>query len=215
MLTIQEFSKRLIVFSKSALGRLIWTTQNLFGFLIDFNRLELFCSNHKEMPPFNLRSDLNIKKLTCKDLMALTLDTGRFSEQAKLYYARRGIETAYGAYKNGELIHISWVYTATEYSKEPFQRLALKDHEIEIVNCFTLEKYRGSGVYPYMIQFLSNLMIQNGIERIYMMADRKNLASQRGILKAGLKHLGHIVYIRIPATSSKSIYYRRYQNKNI
>jgi hypothetical protein len=66
-----------------------------------------------------------------------------------------------------------------------------------------------------MIQFLSHLLFQSGIERIYMMADHKNLASQRGIIKAGLKHLGQVIYIRIPATSSKSIYYRRYQNKNI
>lgn len=215
MLTIQALPKKVATLTKSALGHLMRAKQNFPGSIIDFNRLELFGCNYNEMMPFNPRSDLNVKKLTGKDLMALTLDTGRFSEQAKRYYVTRGIETAYGAYKDGELVHISWVYTASEYSKEPFQRLILKDHEVEIVNCFTLEKCRGLGVYPYMIQFLSNLLFQNGIERIYMMADHKNLASQRGIIKAGLKHLGQVIYIRIPATSSKSVYYRRVQDKNI
>lgn len=206
MLTISE------LLSKSALEYLIRINRNFFNLIIDFNRLELFGCSHSEAIPFNPRSDLSVKKLTSKDLLALTTSTGRFSEQAKLYHAKRGIETAYGAYKDGELVHMSWVYTAREYSKEPFQRLALKDHEVEIVNCFTLEKCRGLGVYPYMIQFLSNLLFKSGVERIYMMADHKNLASQRGIIKSGLKHLGHVIYIRIPATSSKSIYYRRYQD---
>ncbi len=189
-------------------------SQNFLG-IIDVNRLELFGCKRSEAPPLPIRSDLNIKKLTHEDLMALASDSGRFSEQARLYHVKRGIETAYGAYRKGELVHMSWVYSAAEYSKEPFSRLILKDSEVEIVNCFTLSKYRGLGIYPYMIQFLSNLLFQNGIEHIYMLAEHKNLASQRGIKKAGLRHLGQVIYIRIPATSKKSIYYRRYQNQTI
>ncbi|SFP59398.1 hypothetical protein SAMN05216419_100847 [Nitrosomonas cryotolerans] len=212
MLPIQKIYKSLTAFIKINLKRIIPINRIHIDSLIDLNRLLLFSWTPSEMPPFKPRPDLEIRKLTRKDFSALMCDSGRFSEQAKRYYLKRGIETAYGAYIDGELVHISWVYTAAEYSKEPFQRLALENHEAEIVNCFTLEKCRGFGIYPYAIQFLSNLQFQNGMKRVYMMADHKNYASQRGIIKAGLKPLGRVTYIRFPATSSRSIYYRRHQN---
>lgn len=215
MLNKQKILEKAASLLKLIIGHIIPYNRASINSLVDFNRSVLFSWIPLEMPRFNLRSDLHIRKLNHEDFFNLTSGKGRFSEQARLYYVKRGIDTAYGVYLNEELVHMSWVYTASEYSKEPFQRLTLKDHEVEIVNCFTLEKCRGLGVYPYMIQFLSNLLFQSGIERIYMMADHKNFASQRGITKAGLKQLGQIIYIRIPATSSKSVYYRRYQSKNI
>ena len=177
--------------------------------LMDFNRLILFDTTAQEMRPLEFRSDLEINKMTHRDLTVLMNGAGRFSDQARLYYGNRGIDTAYGAYLNGELVHMSWVYTTVEYAKEPFQRLVLSDGEVEIVNCFTLEKCRGLRIYPYVIQFLSHLYLENGATRIYMMAHYKNLASQRGIIKAGLKPVGDVTYLRIPGSSRQCIYYRR------
>ena len=215
MPTIQELRETVIAFAKSCIKRLIPINQISTESFIDFNSLVLFGWTHSEMPSVKFRSDLDIRRMTQDDLFTLTYGNGRFADQARLYHATRGIDTAYGGYIGGELVHMSWVYTAAEYSKEPFQRLALEDREVEIVNCFTLEKCRGLGIYPYVIQFLSNLQFQNGVERIYMMADQKNHASQRGIIKAGLNPLGRITYMRIPALSNKSVYYRRYQGRNI
>lgn len=179
------------------------------GSFFDFNRLVLFGWHHNEMLPLKFRADLDVKKLSRQHLGTLARGSGRFAEQARLYYQKRGIESAYGIYMNEELVHTSWVYTSAEYSLEPFRRLDLKKGEAEIANCFTLEKCRGLGIYPYMIQFLSRLQFEKGIERVYMMADHENHASQRGIIKAGLKPLGHVTYLRIPASSSRSLYYRR------
>jgi hypothetical protein len=176
---------------------------------VDFNKWILYGCGSEQIKPFELRSDLKIHKMTHGDLEALTSGTGRFSDQAKLYYAARGIDAAYGAYLNGELVHMSWVYTAAEYAKEPFERLILNENEVEIVNCFTTEKCRGLRIFPYVIQFLSHLYFQNGTKQVYMMADHKNLASQRGIVNAGLKPLGQVTYVRIPRTANRSIYYRR------
>lgn len=211
MWALKEFRKTAITLAWDNLKRLIPMDKMSIGSLVDLNKFVLFGWAPEEMAPFEVRADLDIRKLTREDLCMLTCGNGRFAEQARLYHAIRGIDTAYGVYMGNELVHMSWVYTAAEYSMEPFQRLALEDCEVEIVNCFTLEKYRGLGIYSYMIQFLSNLQFQNGVERVYMMADHKNYASQRGIIKAGLKRLGRITYIRIPASSNKSIYYRRHQ----
>ena len=175
----------------------------------DFNRLILFGWHHSDLLPLKFRSDLDVKKLSRERLSALTRGNGRFADQARLYYEKRGIESAYGIYMDEELVHTSWVYTSAEYSLEPFRRLDLKKGEVEIVNCFTLEKCRGLGIYPYMIQFLSRLQFQQGVNRVYMMADHRNHASQRGIIKAGLKPLGRVTYLRIPGSSGRSIYYRR------
>jgi len=200
-----------IAFAKANLKRLLPFGRISIGSVIDINKLVLFGCTPGEVPSIKSRADLNIRKITAEELSALAYDCGRFADQARLYYVKRGIDTAYGVYLNEELVHMSWVYTAAEYSKEPFRRLALEDREVEIVNCFTLDRCRGLGIYPYMIQFLSNLQFQNGVERVYMMANHKNTASQRGIIKAGLKVLGRVTYIRIPASSNKSIYYRRHQ----
>lgn len=200
-----------IAFAKANLKRLLPFDRISMSSLIDLNRLVLFGCNPGEIPPFKLRADLDTRKMTTEGLSALAYGNGRFADQARLYHVKRGIDTAYGVYVNEELVHMSWVYTAAEYAKEPFPRLVLEEGEVEIVNCFTLDKCRGLGIYPYMIQFLSNLQFQNGVKRVYMMANCKNEASQRGIIKAGLKVLGRVTYIRIPASSSKSIYYHRYQ----
>jgi hypothetical protein len=176
---------------------------------VDFNRLVLFGATAREMRPLELRSDIAINKMTHDDLAALANGTGRFSDQAKLYYANRQIDTAYGGYLNANLVHMSWVYTSREYAKEPFQRLVLNDGEVEIVNCFTSEKCRGLGIYPYVIQFLSHLYFENGATRVYMMAHHDNFPSQRGIIKAGLRPVGEVTYVRIPGSSGKCVYYRR------
>jgi hypothetical protein len=194
--------------TKTRLKRMIQGKSMITSFF-DFNRLILFGWHRSEMPSLKFRSDLDVKRLSTEDLSVLARGRGRFAEQARLYYEKRGIDSAYGIYMDGELVHTSWVYTSAEYSLEPFRRLHLKKGEVEIVNCFTLDKCRGLGIYPYMIQFLSRLQFQKGMERVYMLADHRNHASQRGIIKAGLKPLGHVTYLRIPASSDKSIYYRR------
>lgn len=198
-------------FTKTNLKRLLPLARFSISSLIDINKLVLFGCTPQQMPPIKSRADLDIRKMTAENLLTLSYDCGRFSEQARLYYIKRGIDAAYGAYLDEDLVHMSWVYTAAEYLKEPFRRLALEEGEVEIVNCFTLDRCHGLGIYPYMIQYLSNLQFQHGVKRVYMMANRKNEASQRGIIKAGLKVLGRVTYLRIPASSSSSIYYRRYQ----
>lgn len=198
-----------IAFAKSLFYYPVRVSRNFLSSAIDISRLELFVYDPHNAVSLVPRPDLIIKKLSRENLDTLTHGQGRFSEQARLYYVNRGIESAYGAFKDGELVHMSWVYTADEYSKEPIRRLMLNEDEVEIVNCFTLNRLRGNGIYPYTILFLSNLLIQNGIKRVYMMAERKNFASQKGILKAGLKHIGKVIYIYIPALSSKPLYYKR------
>ncbi len=182
---------------------------------MDLSRLVLFCLTPREMPTLTIRTDVEIKRMTSEDLASLTHGCGRFADQARKYYSQRGIDTAYGAYMGSELIHMSWVYTASEYAREPFERLALKDREVEIVNCFTLETCRGLGIFPYVIKFLAEIQFQNGADRIYMMAHYHNQASRHGIIKAGLRSVGSVTYVRIPASSSKSIYYRRSQSSEI
>ena len=206
-----EPRKMALTSTKTNLKHLLPFGRISIGSLIDINKLVLFGCAPGEIPPIESRADLDIRKMTAEDLLTLSYDSGRLSDQARLYYVKRGIDAAYGAYLDEELVHMSWVYTAAEYSKEPFRRLALEDREVEIVNCFTLDRCRGMGIYPHMIRFLSDLQFQNGVKRVYMMANHKNEASQRGIIKAGLKILGRVTYLRVPASSSKSIYYRRYQ----
>lgn len=202
---------KVIALRKSLLN---WLTRKKYKFLnsvYDFNKLDLFYLTPNQAITLPCRNDIDIIKLSHHDLTKLAAGNDRFAEQARLYFQKRGIKSVYGAYRNGELVHTSWVYTATEYKKEPFSRLALKEHEAEIVNCFTAKKYRGLGIYPYAINLISNLEFQNGIECIYIMADYMNTASRKGIIKAGFKYLGKVIYLRSPVLFNWCVYYRRFQ----
>lgn len=193
-----------------------WLIRKKYKFLnavYDFNKLNLFHLTPNQATKLPIRNDIDIIKLSRQDLTKLANGNDRFAEQARLYFLKRGIESAYGAYRNGELVHTSWVYTATEYKKEPISRLALKAHEVEIVNCFTAKKHRGLGIYPYSINVISNIEFQNGIECVYIMTDYTNIASRRGITKAGFKHLGKVIYLRSPILFNWCIYYGRFQTE--
>jgi len=63
--------------------------------------------------------------------------------------------------------------------------------DYEIGPCFTYPKFRGKGVYPQMLKYISsNVGAENSI--FYMIVDETNLPSIKGIEKAGFQKCGTI-----------------------
>ncbi len=133
---------------------------------------------------------------------------GRLGEQANLYYVKRGIDNAYGLFLDGKLVHVSWVFTKDEYTKQPVESFRLNAGEAELVNCWTEPDYRGKGFYPMTICVASKELFDNGFDRVYMAIERDNQASRSGIVKAGLKPYGRTHHFFSPLLKSWRGWYR-------
>ncbi|OGR15817.1 MAG: hypothetical protein A2X81_08250 [Desulfobacterales bacterium GWB2_56_26] len=84
--------------------------------------------------------------------------------------------------------HISWIY----FHNHRNRLLALQEGEAEIKFCLTLPAWRGRGIYPRIIQMIVNYLNCKGMQRVFMCVHRDNLASIRGIEKAGFSRVGDI-----------------------
>ena len=93
--------------------------------------------------------------------------------KAKIYYLNDG----------DELMHTS--YVVPKCSKFPF----LGTNDYEIGPCYTYPAHRGKGIYPKMLQWICNC-VGNDDTVFYMIVDESNIASIKGIEKAGLKRCG-------------------------
>ena len=154
-------------------------------------------------------SSFEFRSLDSQDFARMRHRTDRFGEQTRLYHDQRGINSAFGVFIDGDLGHISWAYTATEYGCEPYERFRLGTGEAEIVNCYTNEAYRGKGLYPYAIRLIAEQLLSRGIKRVFMNIAPDNEASRRGILKAGLISYGKVLHWRSPVIIKWRGWYRQ------
>jgi RimJ/RimL family protein N-acetyltransferase len=135
------------------------------------------------------------EKLTDESLVQLE-QNATFREHTTRFN-NLGFNGAYGVYIGGQLAHISWFIKAEQDS--PNSLVGLKAGEAEITHCLTHPDFKGRGIYPYVIRQLCALAAEVGVQRVFMITNVKNQASQRGIEKAGLTRRGRIVRIRLPS----------------
>lgn len=99
-----------------------------------------------------------------------------------------GVTDFFVAKNSGGILHISWIY----FQKHPNRFLALGEREAEIKFCLTLPALRGRGIYPRVILSILDYLHSAGIERVFMCVYPDNIASIRGIEKAGFARVGKI-----------------------
>ena len=180
--------------------------------LVDVDRWLVYSWSRDECAPVPPRPEIDVRRMTDEDLLAFKDHRGRLGEQVRVFVVQRHINTAYGLYDAGRLVHVSWVYTGREYAREPFATLLLADGEVEIKHCVTMEDSRGKGYYPYAIQYLSRAAFDQGVDRVFMTVKRDNTASIHGIVKAGLTRCGTVWRISTmlgAATPRRSVTLRR------
>lgn len=92
----------------------------------------------------------------------------------------------YGAWLSGRLVHYSWVQASGSHLiLEAGRHVDIKLGEYWIYDCRTSPSARGLGIYPYVLTFISHEHLKNGFREGVIYTTEKNVASQRGILKAG------------------------------
>lgn len=101
--------------------------------------------------------------------------------KARVFYVRD---------EKGNLMHTS--YLVPKCFKFPF----MKKNDYEIGPCYTYNDYRGKGIYPEVIRYITQ-NVGNSETIFYMVVDSENTPSIRGVLKAGFVHCGSIRKSRI------------------
>ncbi len=89
---------------------------------------------------------------------------------------------------SGTIGHISWLY----YKGDPNRTLRLADKECEIMFCLTLPEFRGLGLYPGALRAIQQYLKRKGYERCFICVNDDNVASIRGIEKAGFRRAGSV-----------------------
>ena len=89
-------------------------------------------------------------------------------------------QTTYRIEKEGCTIHESTVYKRLHF-------LGIIDkHGPTIGNCFTHNDYRGHGIYPAMLNLITNkLLVEEQVPEVFVIVDVHNTPSIKGIEKAG------------------------------
>lgn len=95
---------------------------------------------------------------------------------------------------NGETMHTSYVVPRC------FKFNFLSTEDYIIGPCYTAPDYRGQGIYPNILDYITNKIgTENTV--FYMCVDENNFSSIRGIEKSGFKKIG---------TAKKSRFLKRY-----
>jgi hypothetical protein len=126
----------------------------------------------------------------------------------KKKYEQFGINDAYGVYVDGVLAHVSWLVPADHDRLCNDRNVKLLTGEAEITHAATLGQFRNRGLYTYAIRCLVGICRQQKIRRVYMITGRDNLASQKGIEKAGLRPAGRIWRVKYRHLGGRSLVIR-------
>ena len=101
---------------------------------------------------------------------------------AQCYLARDG----------DRIVGVHWVST-----REANDIVTLRAGECVIGPCVTVPRDRGRGIYPLMLSHICADWRQRGGHRAYMVVNVNNVASIRGIEKAGFRRCGRSTLIRL------------------
>lgn len=94
--------------------------------------------------------------------------------------------TRYYISKRDLTIHESYLY------QRVFLLRLLKKSDPVIGNCYTDIRYRGQSIYPYVINYIANEVIEVIKKDVYIIVNSNNLSSIKGIEKAGFKKYAEI-----------------------
>lgn len=96
------------------------------------------------------------------------------------------------AFSEGKLAHVCWVFYSPGV-REILVNVKLKSDEAHIATAYTSPEFRGNNIYPAVLQhILRYTTIEKGINRAYIASLPSNIASVRGIEKAGFSKVATI-----------------------
>jgi GNAT superfamily N-acetyltransferase len=103
----------------------------------------------------------------------------------------------FGLFVEEEIIHFAWIAINSLKINEIDQFLTLQNKEICIFDVFTLERFRGQGIYQFMLKYISKWAIENDYKKIIIYSEKRNYKSINAILKSGFTYYNQLTFIKL------------------
>jgi ribosomal protein S18 acetylase RimI-like enzyme len=148
--------------------------------------------------PLTARLAAEFQRLESGSLPALSAN---LDGEAAAEFSRRlaAGKRSYAAWVTCELAAYGWVSFDEEFVGELNLRLHLLPGEAYIWDCVTLPAFRRNGLYSALLSHIATRLRQEGLRRVWIGADLGNLPSQRGIARAGFRHVADLLIERVLA----------------
>ena len=151
-----------------------------------------------EMPAIVPRVHAEFRRLS-PELAAVLASSTNFLSLTEITRRLESGRQCYVAWVDGQIAAYGWVSFVEEEIGELNLRIKLLPGESYIWDCVTLPAFREKLLYSaLLIHILAELREQN-ICRAWIGADLENLASQKGIARAGFHHIADLVIERVLA----------------
>jgi hypothetical protein len=105
----------------------------------------------------------------------------------------------YAAWIEGEIAAYGWVSLEEESIGELNLRVRLLPGEAYIWDCATLPAFRRFHLYSGLLTYILAELRSEGLCRVWIGADLENIASHRGIARAGFQRVADLVIARVLA----------------
>ena len=152
----------------------------------------------KETPAVIPRIHADFRRVT-PDLAPVLASSTGFLTLAEITKRLDNGRQCYAAWVDGQIAAYGWVSFKEEDIGELNLRINLLPGEAYIWDCATLPAFREKLLYSaLLIYILGELRAQN-ICRAWIGADYDNLASQKGMVRAGFHHVADLVIERVLA----------------
>ena len=150
----------------------------------------------EETPAIHPHVEAGFGRLTPDYVTALSAIRGSDTSAEFLRRFEAG-RHCYGAWVQSELAAFGWVSHEEEGIGELNLRIRLLPGEIYIWDCETAPRFRGKRLYSALLAYILDDLRSQLLCRAWIGADLDNLASQRGIARAGFHHVADLVIERV------------------
>ncbi len=106
-------------------------------------------------------------------------------------------EICWVAKAEDEIVSYVWAALKKERVEELCKAIELQEGEIYLYDAFTLEEWRGKALYPAILSRQLEYFKNEGFVRALIFTVEGNIASRRGILRAGFYHFQTIEITKI------------------
>lgn len=100
------------------------------------------------------------------------------------------------AFSKGQLAHIAWLLYSPGIC-EASHSVKIKQDEAYISSCYTHHRLRGRNIYPAVLQHILEYATARNVDTYFISTDSSNIASIKGIEKAGFSFVGKLRIFRL------------------
>ncbi|MBU1727517.1 MAG: hypothetical protein KJ880_07795 [Candidatus Omnitrophica bacterium] len=162
-----------------------------------FERAVLNVYLNKGEASLSVMSGLEIVDVSNKEKYLLVSCIGDYLTQNKFESRIQRGDACFAAFFNDKPVHFSWVSFDKAVIREVRKSYHLSQEQAYIYHCFTHPEFRGRDIYPIVLARIVKGLQLKGKKHFFISTAANNLASQKGILKAGFHQVESIIFLRI------------------